>query len=98
MFVLSLVATFLMAIAVATIDTGYMNNKLHGGSAVGGFLFMYFCIIIITYLYIKIKPTHPHLVSEKSLNVKKTLCVTLAAIIVYVLTNITFLSGHNSIK
>lgn len=64
------VGIFLIGMAIATIDTEHMNNGLHGGSAVGGFLMLYFTSMIIVHNYKKLKPLNPEIISDKSLRIK----------------------------
>lgn len=60
---LMIIAIIGISIAIATIDTGYMNDALHGGSAVVGFGFFYISMIGITYNYTKILEIYPNFIS-----------------------------------
>jgi len=70
--------------AVATIDSFKMNQKLHGASAVIGFVGFFITMIMMTYMYTLAKKINPLIISDYSLKIKTTITVTMGAIALYI--------------
>jgi len=58
--------------AVATIDSYKMNDTLHGATAVVGFVGLFISLVMIDRFYKELLPYNPDIISEKSLNYKRT--------------------------
>ncbi|KRX05271.1 hypothetical protein PPERSA_00572 [Pseudocohnilembus persalinus] len=84
---ISVVSIIMISIAIATIDQGYMNDPLHGASAVIGFLGFYLVMIGITFNYSNLVQIYPDIISQKSLKTKKWLINALVAVLIYVIIN-----------
>ncbi len=80
-YYLGMTVSFFAAMTVATIDTGTMNDKLHGAMAILMFVgFIVWCGICQSYI-LKLETFKKGLVSGNSLKAKKFLCIALYVII-----------------